>query len=313
MRSLCSFLVLSATLSATAQTLTGPTNNMVPGDVCILHHGSGTPPGAAGSINWNYFSLSSSGAPEAQLFEPPSTSSFASLFPSATVRVQNTFMRGDATGLYILGYGDPDGSMVYTDTERQFAFPCSYQTTWTDTFSGSTGTGTSENGSLSGTADGTGTLVLPYGSFSNVLRVHITSSIEFVFDGGGFTAESDDYYYFKPGVRFPLLIASADGESITWLDQGSVGVEDLLAQAIGVDVFPNPATGAVNVLYSATGGRLQMDLVSASGSVVLQRSLNAGSGIQKQPIDLEGLAPGLYTVRISDAQGGQGMRRLLVQ
>lgn len=102
--------------------------------------------------------------------------------------------------------------------------------------------------------------------------------------------------------------SGADGH-FGWLDQSSVGVEELLGQAIGVDVFPNPATNATDVVYSATGEHLQLTVIDRSGAVVMERSLTVAAGIQREHVDVSGL----YTVRITDARGGQGMRRLLVQ
>lgn len=296
-----------------AQTLTGASNNMIPGDVFVVHYGPGAAPGGSGSINWNYADLVETDSPETFAFLAPAGSPYAPDFPTATLRIEDSFLRGDATGLYSLGYGDPNGSMIYGDPEKQFAYPCSYMTSWTDNFSGSDGNGSSETGTISGTADGTGALVLPYGTVSNVLRLHLMMSSQYTFNGNTLTSNSDAYYYLKPGVRFPVLTADPNGASIGWLDQSSVGVEELLAHDIGVDVFPNPATDAVDVVYGASGEHFTLDLIDISGAVVQHLELGAGSGILKQHVDLTGVAKGLYTVRITDAKGGQGVRRVVVQ
>ncbi|HEX2618439.1 MAG TPA: T9SS type A sorting domain-containing protein [Flavobacteriales bacterium] len=309
-------LLLSCTLigaaASTAQTLTSPTNNMVPGDVFIVQNGTGPAPGHTGSANWNYSSLTVVGEPYTENCETPSSSVYAAYFPTATVRVGDSFMRCDATGLYFLGWGALH-PLILDDPWHQFAFPCSYNTTWTDTFSGTDGMGYTTSGTTTGLADATGALVMPYGTIPNVLRLRVATTNTINDNGNISTDENVLYFYMKPGVHYPVVIANEDHTYVDWLDQASVGVDELLAHSIGVDVFPNPAADAADVVYSATGERLQLTVVDIAGAVVMERTLTASVGIQREHLDVSSLAKGLYTIRITNANGGQGMRRLVVQ
>lgn len=160
-------------------------------------------------VQWDYSGATAEGDPITLLFEAPGSSSHAMDLPTATIRNEDDLLRGDATGLYALGYANDNASLVYSDPRRVFAYPCSYLTTWTDDFSGVSASGSSETGTTTGTADGTGTLILPYGPVDNVLRVHVQATITAEYpDGTPPTTDGTDiYYYFRPGVHWAILTA----------------------------------------------------------------------------------------------------------
>jgi hypothetical protein len=75
---------------------------------------------------------------------------------------------------------------------------------------------------------------------------------------------------------------------------GVTGVED--AARLGVQFFPNPASTYCNVLLNETWqGKTEFVLYSMSGQQVRRQSA-AGHEVQ---IDVSGLAPGLYMLKIS--------------
>lgn len=109
--------------------------------------------------------------------------------------------------------------------------------------------------------------------------------------------------------------------SLTPFDRGIYRLElpgtgvDEAATAASLRVYPNPTNGTACTLQLPEGhmapGPLRMELLDATGRVVLQRTLPGGPTLQ---LHLErALHPGLYAVRVQDAQGGLLTAQLVVQ
>jgi Secretion system C-terminal sorting domain len=315
MKHLSAFLALTflANFSTEAQTLTNATCSAVPGDhfsvnqsATAVTHG----PGGAG-LTWN-FTMLSVGVTRDFSYVAPAATPFAASFPTATVaetgdNLQFNYWRGTATVYESLGGASSNSMSIYTDAATMLVYPCSYGSSWTDTFNDPMD---SISGTISGTADAYGALLMPYGLVNNVLRVHSVGTFTFTLFGVPQTITTDTYSYYKPGVHHELVSGT---DMPDWLDGSSVGVIEAVQNAIGVDAYPNPANDQVTVAYSSGGGDLTLELVDASGRIVLARSLNATVGISNASLDLAGQASGLYTVRITDNQGAQGMRRLMLK
>jgi hypothetical protein len=92
-----------------------------------------------------------------------------------------------------------------------------------------------------------------------------------------------------------------------------VGIEEAMGNAIGIDLFPNPAHDQVSVVYSADGGRLQLELIDGLGRVARAERVTPGTGIGRHDLNAHGLAPGLYHARIQAENGDTGSKRLVVR
>ncbi|UOQ98132.1 T9SS type A sorting domain-containing protein [Hymenobacter sp. 5317J-9] len=78
------------------------------------------------------------------------------------------------------------------------------------------------------------------------------------------------------------------------------------------NAYPNPATDAVTISADlATGGRLRLDLLDALGRTVRQQTLTAPAGALRQALDLRGLAPGLYVLRLTPPSGPASTQQLV--
>jgi hypothetical protein len=64
----------------------------------------------------------------------------------------------------------------------------------------------------------------------------------------------------------------------------------------GVNVFPNPTSGLVNLTFTVQGA-YTVELINALGEMVSAERLNGNS-----TIDLSDLAKGVYSVRISNKE-----------
>lgn len=320
-------------ITALGQTLTEGNSAVRVGDVFTTHRAPYVPPGNGGeNVTWD-FSTPGTGTIVAYTHVAPASTPYAASFPASNVAQQLStgeilFVQSDASGMQLWGqYGDSE-LQVYSDAERFMTYPCSYGSAWVDEFAGTfsvSGVPWTRFGTVSATADGYGSVIMPYGTLDNVLRVHAVQTTQDEYAGGEQLTLFNVHYYYRVGVHYPL-VSVADGlittdlgtfplQFVTWIEEGSVGMAEALMQPIGIEVYPNPATAQVNVVFGAGGSTaLHLEVIDAAGRVVYQRNLGQRStGIQLEQVDVSSFAPGLYNVRITDGQGGQGVQRLVVE
>ena len=89
--------------------------------------------------------------------------------------------------------------------------------------------------------------------------------------------------------------------TVTVTNPVGVGTIDGLA---AVEAFPNPTSGALTLDLDLGATTLDLDvaLLDASGRRVLSTNWS-GQTTGQRTLDLTALAPGLYTVRLTDGQG----------
>lgn len=327
-----SFFLLQGTL--TAQTLTQANSAPVPGDSFTVQRGSYVEQGPAGTAQtWDHSDLVSLGASSFAYVTPASTG-VASSFPGATVALpvngvpgSYVFYNSASNGLFQLGARQTGTTLFYNNAETLFPYPCSYGTTWTDEFGSNYTTGGQpavRTGTITGEADGTGTLILPFGTVSNVIRIHIVENSEDVLSSVPYyTFASDHYVYLKPGFHGPIFGIyqttsatfgnPAELNYTQWVDAADVSVQDLMKNSIGIDVFPVPANDALNVVFSSQGGAVDLQVMDAQGRIVHQETRAAIIGIDRQVLDVKTLSSGVYHLRILAPNGDQGVRRFVVE
>lgn len=323
---------------AAGQTLDNGSCTPVPGETLTVNRGAYVGPGPSGMAQtWNHASLTATATNEVEYVTPASTG-FGGSFPGSTVaQVEPTqvgtyaYYMGSANGFHQLGIhqSSTSSTLFYQNSEKVIPYPCSYGTTWTDDFSCSTtlsGVPVMRSGTVSGTADAFGNLVMPYGTISNVLRLHVTEDyMDDLEDLYQIEYDSEMYMYYKPGVHLPILnitifTASVDGfpssnQYTQWISaEDATSVAELLNNTIGIDVFPNPAQDNIDLVFSSEGGAIQMDVLDVNGRIVLSEgTTNAVMGLDRRSLDIISLPAGIYHVRILAANGQQGVRRFVKQ
>lgn len=304
------------------------------GEQFPTHLGNYINPGQAPSMNWNYAALT---APQAVTIQymTPATTGYGSSFPGATIAGatgagQYVFYEFNATGMYLGGVRTNNGNvtMVYQDPEKQIAFPCDQNASWNDTFSSSYvsgGINSIRSGTTVGTGQAVGTLVMPYGSIPNVLRIRVEQTMTDVFGGlSSMDTHTISYAFLKPGIHFTILSLAdqtitgsglnQNTKSSQWLDQSAVGIAEAIRNSIGIDVFPNPANDHAVITFSSTGQFMELAILDGTGRVVRNEQLDGRQqGIGQHELDLSRLPAGLYMLRLTDALGQQGVKRLVVQ
>ncbi|TXI80250.1 MAG: T9SS type A sorting domain-containing protein [Flavobacteriales bacterium] len=281
---------------------------------------------------WDASGAVSNAAPESMAYIDPMSSAVGGEFPNAEVALQYgasvTYYSVEEDGLYVLGsyQANLPITSIFTDPLRQFIFPAVLNDSWSDEYSGSytyNGEAVSQEGEMSCTVSGLGDLVLPWGTVENVLRLDITEVYTEQGLGNTFEMSRTLTEFYRPGLGTYVARAYAattemngqpgqSGQGFLYLPEAAlVGIGDARERAIGMEVFPNPATDRATVVYAANGVGT-IDLYDASGKLVLQRPAPLTSGLASATLDLHGLPAGVYTVRVQSRDGDRGNIRLAV-
>ncbi|MEO5645128.1 MAG: T9SS type A sorting domain-containing protein [Bacteroidia bacterium] len=304
-------------LTASAQvTLSFPVHGWIPGDVQNTNSADtvGVNPGPGGTgQTWNFSSLVIGAAASTPIVTPSSTP-YGSSFPTATCAVSNPsgvyYYKSNASGLSVVGLGTPSYIMQYSDIDELMVYPFAYgnsnMETHTASYTISSFTGT-RGGYTNATADGSGTLILPSGSY-NVIRVRNDQEDRDSLGASGFITNSTTYSYYSATQKFPLLqiifltINSSSGpqnfKSVN-VNSAVVGIAEE-NQLSAFNCFPNPASEQLNIVAELTqANTVQAELTDLTGRIVLSEQYGEqGAGTFTRTLDVANLPAGLYTLRV---------------
>ena len=109
-----------------------------------------------------------------------------------------------------------------------------------------------------------------------------------------------------------VLIDNTTGEIInaTKVALTAAGVEEVAT--IGMEVYPNPASGSVTVKFDATNADYAVAITDLSGRQVAARTITNANGSQTVEMPIEGLATGNYLVTVS-SNGASFTQNLMVK
>lgn len=91
--------------------------------------------------------------------------------------------------------------------------------------------------------------------------------------------------------------------------------ESLAMEASPIVLFPNPVVRgeSLQVEFQHQTSEVLLEVQNALGQVLLQRKLDATFAGQRFQLDLDGLSPGIYTLRTNGAGGSAAVRQFVVQ
>lgn len=137
----------------------------------------------------------------------------------------------------------------------------------------------------------------------------------------GFFQQVVDVSYYGPGNYAYIVTAApcpADTAYVPVTLDGppcTLGIQARQGSPDGLHVMPNPASREVMVevqrAHPASGQF--MELCDVSGKVVLHEKLDAVSGSVQRRLDLSGLAPGAYVLKLAGGAGSTATQRLMVE
>lgn len=330
---LLSTLAVVSTAAIAQPTLNAGNNLPSAGDVFVTSTGTYPTEGSVGAAQtFGFWMLQQTGNRNFSFLSPSVSSTVvtgANLL-STDGGSDTLFWRGTATGLELLADKSGIGNVVYTDPVQELVYPLTYQTTWSDALVASysvSGFPVQRTGNLTGVADSYGLLELPSVGINNVLRVRVRKEITDVSAFITVNRISETYYYFVDTVPHPVLklqldtaITGGGNPAVTkaavWMyGAGFANIGELDMDDIRFTAYPNPASGPVNLSIADTDVAVRgLELLDATGRVVMQQPLVARQATELPgAFSTDGLAPGVYHVRLIGERSVLGTQRLVVQ
>lgn len=315
---------LALNLAALAQPSLNATNtNMVIGDQFKLVPGTWISEGSSGANQtWNFSSVTTTVSSAANYTVQVVSAGNATVFPNANIQLiagagsGTSFLKTSATALQ--NYGTMTGTVQikYSDPEDQMRYPFTMGGSYTDTHAATFvngGYNYYRKGTTTMTADAYGTLQLPGGTYSNVLRIHMIQDYSDSTNFGGAMPYVIDYYndqylWYLPNNHMPIFstyaIAVNGGtptKGSTTLQSVVSGVAERETGIQSMNLYPNPAnTGFINLdLNLSKNISYTLMITDNIGREVMRTELtDALEGYNFQSVDISGLESGLYQVSV---------------
>lgn len=320
---LISLIILVSSMNFLAAQVTYTYNDGVwnIGDSVKYYLTDWTSAGPSGAAQlWDFSFLANNGLAVDSILTPSNTP-YSSNYPTAQVAQVNTlgwgFFTQSSSDLQSLGSANSNTYVVYTDPWKFRSYPMEYETNWTDSFSGSGFSGPdgfTTSGICHDTIDGWGTLELPSGSISSVLRLHSTAKYSETYVSGVHQHTWETYEWYAPELNRALLVFHRNIDSLNsqqfsnvtyaaWLDTIflATSIKEVASRSLRISIEPNPNMGKFSISLSTPSPeqRATIEVLNEVGQVVLNDEAEISNGILKKEIELPSVSPaGIYLVRV---------------
>lgn len=336
LRYACTAALASGALFALAQpSLTTTTSvSTVPSDVDVLTATNFLSIGNAGANTpYHYWDMLTPNTGNRTIrYRAASVTPTSASIPSATLLstdggTDTLFWAVTGQGLEQVGVRtNLEGIINFSDASLELKLPCSLGTSWSDavgaTYLVSGIITVTRVGTITGVADGYGTLDMPQGvPIPEVLRVRVRRDITDNSAVANVHRIANVTYFFTEDLAHPLITLTQDSVQIgtgAWTAtknaqwQGNafiVGVEDVEAAANSFTAYPNPTNDVLNVAFAeGATTATRVEVLDAAGRIVLNEALTGG----RAAIATHGLKAGVYSVRVLAGQQLLGTRRVTV-
>lgn len=314
-------IIILFSMNAIAQpTLTAATNNMVAGDVftayiCDTTGYSGVIDGGASGagVTWNFASLDTNSIENIAFLSSTGTL-YADSFPGCNLvsinwadynyYITNTSYWG-MIGTYDSSASDAE---YYSKPLTFLNYPCTYNNIVVDTIIMSDpSAGFYTTYIDSNIADAYGTLILPSGTYTNVLRMHVvtygTDSTSFSLVKGRY----EQYYWYQPGFHLYLMnmiYDTSEGSkyisAMVYYSQITQGIVSINKNDVALEISPNPANDVANLKFNITDPQSTIitisDVTGKTVSNINSTSLNTGLNQIAYPVS--DLPDGVYLIHL---------------
>jgi hypothetical protein len=168
----------------------------------------------------------------------------------------------------------------FTNGQSVVEFPCTYETAFTDTYvmnANVVGDMLERTGTMDAIADGYGSLILPWGTIENVLRIRVDETYEDIWNGTDQSSGTQTtYLFFHPGAIYMLLsinLAELSAPTFTYMDESVLAVSESLANDTHPNVYPNPTNDLLNVPMGREDQNAQINVYNSLGQCVFSEKL----------------------------------------
>jgi hypothetical protein len=247
----------------------------------------GLSPGSAGANQvWDFSAVTYSSVSYSIQTVPSSSAPFFSTFPT-TNYVQKISYPNNPDAFYVMSrvtstgvesFANTSNSQIikdYTPDTQLIPLPLSFNQSYTDVFQATTETSPTTRINL---YDGYGTLITPFGTFNNVIRMKQTEQGE------------DVYNWFLANPYTPLMFGQfgSDGgitfDQITTLDTANLALNE------NVKIYPNPTSAIINLeFFDITIDKIV--IYDVLGKAMIEQTHNTNQ------VNVENLAAGIYIVK----------------
>ncbi|MFZ5553085.1 MAG: T9SS type A sorting domain-containing protein [Bacteroidota bacterium] len=291
--------------------LTSSNTNPAVGESFVHNTITYVSPGTSGANQtWNFSSVSSSGS-TTTTFIAPGTTPYGGSFPTANLSVNAgggnyAYYNGSSAAWQFLGAATSAATLSYSNAEDQLRYPTDYLDTYTDPFACNFFSGVNwyRTGNTTVTADGYGTIILPSGTYTNVMRVHLYQDYQ---DSSQFTTityTNDQYLWYKPGNHMPIfslftLTTSTSGTSQSGNYMSSIALgEGEISPEMEMMLYPNPSNGMITVSSLAgENAASSIEVYTVTGQKVYSENVTQTTGTNFN-MDLSFLPAGMYSLRV---------------
>lgn len=199
---------------------------------------------------------------------------------------------------------------IYSDRRETLKFPITYNDVFNETFACTVenitvGQTYDRSGTSDMTADGYGSLILPYGTVNDVLKVTIVGNYADLFMGITVASYIDTIItFYNAGTNnvvasYTSLYYNGNPFVVqaTYIDQGDlvIGINDVMANSNAVTLYPNPAKNHITIESRVNLNKIE--ILDLTGKFV--REIKVSSSLA-QTIDITDLNSGVYFVRYSN-------------
>lgn len=314
-------LMLGISIISSAQpTLTNSMNPTVGESVTsYMADTVGIQQGPAGaSVTWDFANLMvDPNNPATIYYVSPAGTPYVSSFPDANLAVSEQggnyqYHKAENDKLTNLGYSSDQSNMIYTDPQQMMAYPFTFDSQFNDSFQGTGVSGglTMENaGSLMCKADAWGTLILPTGTYNNVLRIKTTMVYTSTFFGITTNITFHSYSWYEGDRHYPLMTLNyitmsvmgniTKVKAITVSDPNSI-VPDLFNDKVSFNLFPNPVVSDCYISVDLKdNSEVTVSIIDMAGSEkqVYHHNMET-AGLKNYNFNLDDLAAGTYIARL---------------
>lgn len=316
--------VLSVCFANSQPTITSA-NIFVIGDV-LTAQGSDTSAveGPAG-INqvWNFSSIPAVGAAMQTEVVTPSSTPYGASFPTANISTQDmtgqdayAYLKTTSTDMQLVGFAAGGDEYPLADFQTEFVYPFTYNTMFIDNSSGNWVINTvpiDRDAVNTFHADAYGTLQLPSGTFTDVLRVKYVQEVTDVSTIYQTTITTvtviTSYSWYKSGIKDPLMSINYTDVTVFGYTQhgkgvsyypGTVSTNDLQPAVVALNCFPNPAKDHATLSFTMDeAGDATISIINIAGQQVKsfeEKSFSAEKHAEE--LNLNDLADGVYFIRL---------------
>ena len=281
----------------------------------------GVSEGLAGeNVTWDFGDIATTGTSFGyELVDVTDAPEFAE-FPGANAAADNgvgQFGFVKITGSEYLNYGTYASGIItyYDNPEAVFVFPLSYGTTNTDDFHSSffSGIDFERSGTTTMEVDGYGSIILPTGTYEDVIRVKVhqlymdeadllPSPIEYdvllyYWYKEGVKGPLFQYYEFTTGGPFPSVVTAASVNNNIL-----VGVEELTVTT-QINIAPNPAINQISIALNEVLNNAQLVIYNTQGQIVYQEKVTTAES--QLNLNIGELSAGIYQIAILNGTNRQ--------